>query len=101
RRDTPRDPPAVGRGEGRGPPGRARASHARRGLPAAHGTTDAGRGSQADVPGIPEPEAMKMATEVGHAKRVVTRTKEEEWSGGVLTEIGLVTWRQLIKLTRN
>ena len=42
-----------------------------------------------------------MATEVGHAKRVVTRTRDEEWSGGVLTEIGLVTWRQLKKLTRN
>src|SRR2546425_989476 len=43
-----------------------------------------------------------MATEVGHARRTVTRTREEEeWSGGVLTEIGLVTWRQLVKLTRN
>ena len=42
-----------------------------------------------------------MATEMGHAKPTITRTRDEEWSGGVLTEIGLVTWRQLKKLTRN
>ena len=41
-----------------------------------------------------------MATDVGHAQRVITRTRDAETSGGVLTEIGLVTWRSLIKLTR-
>src|SRR3989442_10407151 len=42
-----------------------------------------------------------MATEMGHEKPTITRTRDEEWSGGVFTEIGLVTWRQLKKLTRN
>ncbi|HEV8595119.1 MAG TPA: ABC transporter permease [Thermoplasmata archaeon] len=42
-----------------------------------------------------------MSTEVGHARRTVTRTRDEEWSGGVLTEVWLVMWRQLKKLTRN
>src|SRR5713226_7875709 len=41
-----------------------------------------------------------MATDVGHAQRVIRRTQDAETSGGVLTEIGLVTWRSLIKLTR-
>jgi len=41
-----------------------------------------------------------MATDVGHAQRVITRTRDAKTSGGVLTEIGLVTWRSLIKLTR-
>src|SRR6266702_3425901 len=41
-----------------------------------------------------------MVTDVGHAQRVITRTRDSETSGGVLTEIGLVTWRSLVKLTR-
>ncbi len=41
-----------------------------------------------------------MATDVGHAQRVIRRTRDVETSGGVLTEIGLVTWRSLVKLTR-
>src|SRR5213593_1172453 len=42
-----------------------------------------------------------MATEVGHARPTIMRTREEEWSGGFLTEVWLVMWRQLVKLTRN
>jgi len=41
-----------------------------------------------------------MVTDVGHAQRVIIGTRDEESSGGVFTEIGLVTWRSLIKLTR-
>src|SRR2546430_8797936 len=41
-----------------------------------------------------------MVTDVGHAQRVITRTRDAESSGGVFTEIGLVTWRSLVKLTR-
>jgi len=41
-----------------------------------------------------------MATDVGHAQRVITRTRDAETSGGVLTEVGLVAWRSLKKLTR-
>src|SRR6266540_1111345 len=41
-----------------------------------------------------------MVTDVGHVQRVITRTRDAETSGGVLTEIGLVTWRSLVKLTR-
>ena len=41
-----------------------------------------------------------MVTDVGHAQRVITRTRDAEASGGVFTEIGLVTWRSLVKLTR-
>src|SRR2546428_4636340 len=41
-----------------------------------------------------------MVTDVGHAQRVITRTRDSETSGGVLTEVGLVTWRSLVKLTR-
>src|SRR5438445_579970 len=41
-----------------------------------------------------------MVTDVGHAQRVITRTRDAETSGGIFTEIGLVTWRSLVKLTR-
>src|SRR5881628_1030533 len=41
-----------------------------------------------------------MVTDVGHAQRVIIGTRDEESSGGVLTEVGLVTWRSLVKLTR-
>src|SRR5256885_17188033 len=41
-----------------------------------------------------------MVTDVGHARRVIIGTRDEESSGGVLTEGGLVTWRSLVKLTR-
>src|SRR2546425_10572870 len=41
-----------------------------------------------------------MVTDVGHAQRVITRTRDAEASGGVFTEIGLVMWRSLVKLTR-
>src|SRR2546426_678725 len=41
-----------------------------------------------------------MVTDVGHAQRVIRRTRDAEASGGVFTEIGLVTWRRLVKLTR-
>src|SRR2546427_8725377 len=41
-----------------------------------------------------------MVTDVGHAQRVIRRTRDAETSGGVFTEIGLVTWRSLVKLTR-
>src|SRR5256885_1470174 len=41
-----------------------------------------------------------MVTDVGHAQRVITRTRDAESSGGLFTEIGLVTWRSLVKLTR-
>src|SRR2546429_7008020 len=41
-----------------------------------------------------------MVTDVGHAQRVITRTRDAESTGGVFTEIGLVTWRSLVKLTR-
>src|SRR2546430_3106111 len=41
-----------------------------------------------------------MVTDVGHAQRVIRRTRDSETSGGVFTEIGLVTWRSLVKLTR-
>jgi ABC-2 type transport system permease protein len=42
-----------------------------------------------------------MVTDVGHAQRVIIGTRDEESSGGVLTEVGLVTWRSLVKLTRS
>src|SRR6266567_792848 len=35
-----------------------------------------------------------MVTDVGHAQRVITRTRDSETSGGVLTEIGLVMFSQ-------
>ena len=41
-----------------------------------------------------------MATDVGHAQRVILRTRDEASSGGILTEVGLVAWRSLKKLTR-
>src|SRR2546430_11299968 len=41
-----------------------------------------------------------MVTDVGHAQRVIIGTRDVESSGGVLTEVGLVTWRSLVKLTR-
>src|SRR3989442_14305038 len=41
-----------------------------------------------------------MVTDVGHAQRVITRTRDAESSGGGFTEIGLVTWGSLVKLTR-
>src|SRR2546421_10656425 len=41
-----------------------------------------------------------MVTDVGHAQRVITRTRDAESTGGGFTEIGLVTWRSLVKLTR-
>src|SRR2546425_4501121 len=41
-----------------------------------------------------------MVTDVGHAQRVIRPTRDAETSGGVFTEIGLVTWRSLVKLTR-
>src|SRR2546428_10561926 len=41
-----------------------------------------------------------MVTDVGHAQRLIIGTLDEESSGGVLTEVGLVTWRSLVKLTR-
>src|SRR5256712_1023809 len=41
-----------------------------------------------------------MVTDVGHAQRVIRPTRDAEASGGVFTEIGLVTWRSLVKLTR-
>src|SRR5438445_109896 len=41
-----------------------------------------------------------MVTDVGPAERVITRTRDAESSGGVFTDIGLVTWRSLVKLTR-
>ncbi len=41
-----------------------------------------------------------MVTDVGHAQRVIIGTRDAESSGGLLTEIGLVTWRSLVKLTR-
>src|SRR5437867_11789164 len=42
-----------------------------------------------------------MVTDVGHAQRVIIGTRDAESTGGVLTEVGLVTWRSLVKLTRN
>src|SRR2546427_4294512 len=41
-----------------------------------------------------------MVTDVGHAQRVIRPTRDAESTGGVFTEIGLVTWRSLVKLTR-
>src|SRR2546427_10881025 len=41
-----------------------------------------------------------MVTDVGHAQRVIIGTRDEESTGGVLTEGGLVTWRRIVKLTR-
>src|SRR5437879_6878462 len=41
-----------------------------------------------------------MVTDVGHAQRVIRPTRDAESSGGVFTDIGLVTWRSLVKLTR-
>src|SRR5881628_2227667 len=41
-----------------------------------------------------------MVTDVGHAQRVIRPTRDAESSCGVFTEIGLVTWRSLVKLTR-
>ncbi|HVG36189.1 MAG TPA: hypothetical protein VNA10_00510, partial [Thermoplasmata archaeon] len=41
-----------------------------------------------------------MVTDVGHAQRVIIGTRDAESSGGVLTEVGLVAWRSLVKLTR-
>src|SRR5207245_3216712 len=41
-----------------------------------------------------------MVTDVGHAQRVIIGTRDAESTGGVLTEVGLVTWRSLVKLTR-
>src|SRR5437870_305704 len=41
-----------------------------------------------------------MVTDVGHAQRVIRPTRDAESSGGLFTEIGLVTWRSLVKLTR-
>src|SRR2546425_1618775 len=41
-----------------------------------------------------------MVTDVGHAQRVIRPTRDAESSGGVFTEVGLVTWRSLVKLTR-
>src|SRR5947199_883192 len=41
-----------------------------------------------------------MVTDVGDAQRVIIGTRDVESSGGVLTEVGLVTWRSLVKLTR-
>src|SRR5207245_8883799 len=59
RRDTDGSPAAIGCGERADPPGRAGASHARRSVPAAHGTADAGRGSEADVTFIWQAEAVE------------------------------------------
>src|SRR2546427_351967 len=58
RRDAARGPATTRRGEGPRPSGRARASHARRGLLAAHGAADARRGSEADVALIRKAEAI-------------------------------------------
>src|SRR2546426_1185634 len=41
-----------------------------------------------------------MVTDVGHAQRVIRPTRDAESTGGGFTEIGLVTWRSLVKLTR-
>src|SRR2546422_8695538 len=41
-----------------------------------------------------------MVTDVGHAQRVIRPTRDAESTGGGFTEIGLVTWRRLVKLTR-
>src|SRR2546427_9689343 len=41
-----------------------------------------------------------MVTDVGHAQRVIRPTRDAESTGGGFTEIGLVTWRSLGKLTR-
>src|SRR2546426_4870249 len=41
-----------------------------------------------------------MVTDVGHAQRVIRPTRDAEASGGVFTEVGLVAWRSLVKLTR-
>jgi len=41
-----------------------------------------------------------MATEVGHARPMLVKTSEEPFTGGMLTEIWLVAWRSLTKLTR-
>src|SRR2546427_748914 len=41
-----------------------------------------------------------MVTDVGHAQRIIIGTRDAESSGGGFTEIGLVTWRSLVKLTR-
>jgi len=41
-----------------------------------------------------------MATEVGLARPLITRTRDEPFTGGMLTEISLVAWRSLKKLTR-
>src|SRR2546428_11815984 len=41
-----------------------------------------------------------MVTDVGHAQRIIIGTRDAESSGGGFTEIGLVTWRSLGKLTR-
>lgn len=41
-----------------------------------------------------------MATEVGHARPMITRTRDEPFTGGMLIEIYLVAWRSLKKLTR-
>src|SRR2546427_3595662 len=41
-----------------------------------------------------------MVTDVGHAQRVIRPTRDAEASGGVFTEVGLVAWRSLVKVTR-
>ncbi len=41
-----------------------------------------------------------MATTTAHARSAAARNAGHEWSGGMLTEIGLVAWRSLKKLLR-
>src|SRR5256885_15163386 len=69
RRDAARGPAATRRGEGPRPSGRARASHARRGLLAAHGAADARRGSEADA------QVVRKAEAIAWAEKLETRSR--------------------------
>src|SRR5437867_3907908 len=91
RRDAPRSPAPTRRGEGPRPSGRARTSHARRGLPAAHGAADARRGSETDVALIRQAEAVTWSrtldthngSSLGHEMRNRAAGSSPRWASSL------------------